>query len=313
MKRAVLSLLVLWLAGCSERPGPLLGTVEWDRVQVLAEVAEPVVELAVQEGQRVEPGQLLLRLDPTRVQAQLDEARGQWQQAQARLAELRNGARPETVAAARAELEGARSREHNAQLRVDREQTLFQRGSIPRSQLDNSESLLNTARAEVQARRAQLTELVKGTRVEALEQGEAALASARARLEQLTRARERLDVIAPVAGQVDALPHRLGDQPRAGEPLAVLLGGEAPYARVFVPESRRTGIAPGDHFQVQVDGVATPFDGVVRSVRSDPAFTPYYALSGDDASRLTYMAEILLSGDAARALPAGVPCQVVLP
>lgn len=309
MKLARWCLPVLLLAACSEAPEPLLGTVEWDRLQVLAEVSEPVVELAVKEGQSVEKGELLLRLDPRRVQAQLDEAQAQQHQARARLSELRNGAREETVAAARAELEGAVSREHNARLQFQREQALFERGTIPRSQLDNTSNQLRTASAEVKARRAQLSELVKGTRLEALEQGEAALEAANARVAQLQRARQRLDVVAPVSGQVDSLPHRLGDQPRAGDALVALLAGETPYARVFVPESRRAATREGDRYRIQVDGIAESFEGVIRSVRSDPAFTPYYALSGDDASRLVYQAEIILTGEAAKGLPAGLPCQ----
>ena len=45
----------------------------------------------------------------------------------------------------------------------------------------------------------------------------------------------------------------------------------------------------------------------VRSIRSEAAFTPYYALTGDDASRLMYRAELVLQGEAARQLPAGLP------
>jgi len=46
----------------------------------------------------------------------------------------------------------------------------------------------------------------------------------------------------------------------------------------------------------------------VRMVRSEPVFTPYYALSGDDAARLSYLAEVVL--DAPVALPAGIPVRV---
>jgi len=58
-----------------------------------------------------------------------------------------------------------------------------------------------------------------------------------------------------------------------------------------------------------VQGVATEFTATIRSVRSDPAFTPYFALTGDDASRLAYRAELVLDGDDARKLPAGLPAQ----
>ncbi|MDX1804331.1 MAG: HlyD family efflux transporter periplasmic adaptor subunit [Alcanivorax sp.] len=301
--------LPLWLAGCNGDQDGLPGTVEWDRVNILTEVSEPVVKLAVKEGDWVEQGQLLLQLDPRRQQARLDTARAQLASQQARLDELQHGARQETVAAARADLAAANSQAHNASLALKRARDLYQKGSLARSQLDDSENALRTANARVDARRARLTELLHGTRPEQLDQAEAAVAAARAQVRQLALTRQRLDVVAPAAGRVDALPHRLGDQPPVGSPLVTLLTGQAPYARIFVPEGRRATIQPGDRYRVQVDGVAQPFSAVVRSVRSDPAFTPYYALSGDDASRLTYRAELLLQGDGARQLPAGVPCR----
>ncbi|HET7132280.1 MAG TPA: hypothetical protein VFJ95_08525, partial [Gammaproteobacteria bacterium] len=51
----------------------------------------------------------------------------------------------------------------------------------------------------------------------------------------------------------------------------------------------------------------TPFRAKVRSVRSEASFTPYYALSGDDATWLVYRAELVLEGAGAADLPAGLP------
>ena len=124
---------------------------------------------------------------------------------------------------------------------------------------------------------------------------------------ELTRA--RLTIRAPRAGRVDALPFKLGDRPPQGASVVSFLVGDAPYARVFVPETQRATTQQGAKFLVRVDGVAQPFTAHLERIRSEAAFTPYYALSGDDASRLTYRAELVLEGDAARKLPAGVPCQ----
>ena len=44
-------------------------------------------------------------------------------------------------------------------------------------------------------------------------------------------------------------------------------------------------------------------------IRSEPSFTPYYALIGEDAARLSYLAEVSLGGEAAE-LPAGLPVRV---
>jgi HlyD family secretion protein len=128
----------------------------------------------------------------------------------------------------------------------------------------------------------------------------------------LTLTRERLTVRAPRAGRVDALPFRVGDQPPVGAELVSLLVGDAPYARVFVPAPRRTEIDVGMRFEVRVEGVATPFGAKLRSIRGEPSFTPYYALAGDDASRLVYRAELLLDArDGAAELPAGLPVTAV--
>ena len=106
------------------------------------------------------------------------------------------------------------------------------------------------------------------------------------------------------------LPYEVGDQAPVGAPLAVLLVGDAPYARVYVPEPIRADVAVGDAARVFVDGREAPLAGRVRMVRSEPGFTPYYALVGKDAARLSYLAEIELTGKDARILPAGLPVRV---
>jgi HlyD family secretion protein len=130
---------------------------------------------------------------------------------------------------------------------------------------------------------------------------------AKATLRELELTRERYTVRAPRAGRVDALPFNPGDQPPRGAEVLSLLVGDAPYARVFIPASQRASFAPGDRLEVRVEGVATVFNATVRNIRNEASFTPYYALSGDDANRLVYRAELVLEGAAAAQLPAGLP------
>jgi HlyD family secretion protein len=65
----------------------------------------------------------------------------------------------------------------------------------------------------------------------------------------------------------------------------------------------------GDALQVFVGGRDRPLDGKVRMLRSEPVFTPYYALIGDDVARLSYLAEVELGADAS-SLPAGLPVRI---
>ena len=84
---------------------------------------------------------------------------------------------------------------------------------------------------------------------------------------------------------------------------------DAPYARIYVPEPLRASAKVGDAARVHVEGMETVWQGTVRMIRNDPTFTPYYALTGQDATRLSYLAEVQLGADAAT-LPAGLPVWV---
>jgi len=302
------------LGACSHDSGPpaLLGTLEWDRIAVPAELSEPITQIFVKEGDPVEAQQLLLTLDAQRTHAQVDAAQSDVQRLQSALDELRHGARVETIDASRAALARTETTAANARITRDRAADLRRKGLNSQADLDTAETALRQASADARAARANLDQLLNGTRPEDVAQGEAALAQAQANLAQLNVTLQRLEIHAPRAGRVDALPFKLGDRPPSGAAVASLLVGEAPYARVFVPEPQRANVQPGARFSVRVDGVAQPFTATLVRIRSEASFTPYYALNGDDASRLTYRAELVLDGAQARKLPAGVPCQATL-
>jgi HlyD family secretion protein len=302
------------LFGCGHdnSPPPLLGTLEWDRIAVPAEASEPITQILVNEGDQVAADQPLLTLDPRRSQAQLDAAQADAQRLSAALDELRHGARSETIDAARAALARMQTTAANAKITRDRAAEMRRKGLNSQADLDNANTALNQAIADVNAARANLEQLLHGTRVEDLAQGEAALAQAQATVAQLQVTLSHLSVHAPRAGRVDALPFKLGDRPPAGAGVVSLLVGDAPYARVYVPEAQRANLQQGARFNVHVDGASQAFTATLMRIRSEASFTPYFALSGDDASRLTYRAELVLDGEAAHKLPAGLPCQATL-
>ncbi len=308
-------LAALLLAGCARDndAGTLLGTLEWDRIALPAEVSEPITQILVKEGDHVAADQLLLSLDPRRTQAQVDAAQADVARLSAALDELRHGARVETIDASRAALARAQAGAVNAKLARDRAAEIRKRGLNSQADLDNADAALRQANAEAHSARANLDELLHGTRVEDISQGEAALAQAQAQLAQLRVTLSRLDVRATRAGRVDALPYKLGDRPAQGAAVVSLLVGDAPYARVYVPETMRARLQQGAQFSVRIDGIAQAFAATALRIASEPTFTPYYALSGDDASRLAWRAELALAAsEKTRDLPAGLPCTAML-
>jgi HlyD family secretion protein len=304
-----LAILATTLAGCtSSEPSLLLGTLERERVTVTAQATERITRIDVAEGDDVHAGDPILSLDARRSEAHIDQARAEVARAESALAELRNGTRIERVDAARANLNGAQASAANARRERDRLAEIRKRGLIAQAALDSAETALRNANAQRDAAQATLAQLLNGSRIEDVEQAESSLASARAVVDQLELDRARYDVVAPRDGRIDALPFKLGDQPPPGAVVVSLLSGPV-YARVYVPASQRNQIGPGSTCTVTVTGLDKSFSAHVRSIRSDPAFTPYFALTGDDASRLAYRAELVLDAQTAATLPAGMPAQ----
>jgi HlyD family secretion protein len=310
MMRMTLLALALVSAACSpEGDAVLLGTLERDRLELVAEAHEPIIEMSVREGDRVEAGTLLLRLDPATTDARLEQARAERARARAALAEAVSGPRREQILAGRAALAGAQARVEVAAREFDRVESLVRRSLLPQAELDRQRAARDGAVAERDAARERLRELERGTRSEVLDQAQATLQAAEAQVAGLELSRDRLDLRAPRAGVIEALPYKLGERPPTGAPVAVMLADGLPYARVFVPEPLRASVTAGSAMTVRIDGDERSWQGRVRYVSSDAAFTPYYALNQRDRSRLSYLAEVDLVEDAAAALPTGMPVE----
>jgi HlyD family secretion protein len=311
---ALLALSTLLLAaGCArERPVEVHGTVERDRLELIAESNERIVDIAVREGSRVQAGAVLVRQEAGTAQSRIDQSRASLLEAQRRLADLEQGPRQREFDEARASLGGAESELQSAQNEFGRVQALVQRKLLSESNLDQARATRDSARAARDAARARYELLRQGTRTEQVAEARAAVQRATAVLAEIETIASRYTVTAPRDGIVEALPYKLGERPAAGRPVAILLADGVPYARVYVPEPLRTRFTAGTQVEATVDGHEGVLKGTVRYVSADAAFTPYYALTQKDRSRLAYLAEIALDDPAAQSLPAGLPIQVLV-
>jgi len=303
--------LVLLLGGCGDAPDDAIavGTLEWDRVEVAARVAEPVLAWAAVEGAQVTAGQPLLRLDSEHQRALVAAAEAARAQAAARLAELERGTRPERITQAQATLHGSERELAYRQREVTRLESLVARRLAAPDRLDQARTAASGARAQRDAARAALNELENGATAEEREQARQALAAADAELQTARIDLSHTDIVAPVAGRLDELPFKVGERPPLGGTVAVILAGGRPHARVYVPEPLRARLLPGHRARIHVDGIDTVFAGTVRRISADPTFTPYFALTEHDRGRLSYVAEVDVETEG-RELPAGVPVQV---
>jgi HlyD family secretion protein len=302
-------LLALVACGARDPTDVAVGTIERDRVELVAEAQEPIVAILVREGDPVAAGDVVLELDGGAVAADLIRAEGAHDQAVARLAELARGPRPERMDEARAALAGTRSILARDEREWRRVEQLFADGVASRADLDLARARRDDALARRDQAAASLAAMVAGTTVEELDQARAAVVERRGALEAAQLRLDRLRVRAPTDGVVDAIPFKRGDRPPAGAVVAVLLTDAAPYARVYVPEPARVHVRAGGRATVRVDGIAEPFAGRVRLVSGEATFTPFFALTERDRGRLVYVAEVDLTEPRARELPTGIPAE----
>lgn len=310
---ACVALTASALSACSRSGnGTLVGTLERDRIEIVAEASEPIVSLEVREGDRVTSGQVLMKQDTDIASARYAQADAQVAEAKHRLEELQKGARSETISEARARLEAARATAERDVRELARAEELVKQRLISYSELDRIRAARETSAAAAREAEAALTELLNGTRIEQLDQAKAALAAAESARRQLEITDARLVVRATRNGVVDALPYKAGERPPRGATVAVLLADTPAFARVYVPEPLRARVTPRTRALVYVDGVENPLEGFVRWVASDAAFTPYFALTQRDRSRLAFLAEVEITDGRVGTLPSGVPVEVQL-
>ncbi|MBT8074085.1 MAG: HlyD family efflux transporter periplasmic adaptor subunit [Xanthomonadales bacterium] len=308
----LLPVMLIALSACDNNDKTfMVGTLERDRVEVSAESNEPIIAIHVSDGQMLETGDLMFEQDPARLENLLAQQIALKAQSAARLAELQRGPRPETIREARAQLESAQASAKNAAANLKRAQDIFDRDLSDQQSLDLATTRRKTAVAAEQAAAESLERLLNGTTVEELQQAAAALEATEAGVARIQLDIERLQIHAPVDGMLDKRLYQIGERPLAGATIGVVLDSSRTYARIYVPETLRSSVQPGRKLDVRIDGQERVFEGTVRWVSADASFTPYFALTEHDRSRLSYLAEVDVPG--ASSLPSGVPLEVDFP
>jgi len=311
--RYLLLLFIAFISACNNPPENIaLGTLERDRIAHTATTNEVVIALPVTQGNPVTKGMILVQLDNQLQKSQVDKASAQVAQAQANLEKLRHGARDEELETARANVAGAKASLVETGANYKRIVNLKNQNLVSQAQLDTARAARDASQANLTATQEALLILTNGAREEDLRAAEAALNIANATLASETKRLSDLTIVATRDGILDNLPWNLGERVTMGSPLAIVLAGKAPYARIYVPEPYRVKIKTGQQLEVSVDGLESSIIGTVRYISSEPAFTPYYALNQEERSRLMYMAEVQLP-ESESGLPNGIPVQVKLP
>jgi HlyD family secretion protein len=306
-------LISLFLSSCDSNDQNIaLGTLERNRIAHTATTNEIVVELPIVPGSQVTKGTVLVRLDDTLQRAQVEKAQADVAAATATLQRLQHGARDEELAIAKANVAGAKASLVEKEANYQRAKNMVEHDSSSKADLDRALAARDLDLAQLSTAEEQLRELITGAREEDVRIATANLQAATATLTIEQKNLADLTISSTRDGILDNLPWNLGERVTAGSPLAIVLAGKAPFARIYVPEPYRIKLTVGDKLLVHVDGLDDAITGQLSWIANEPAFSPYYALNQKERAHLMYLAEVQLPDSAAN-LPNGVPAQVELP
>jgi HlyD family secretion protein len=151
-------------AAASSQPDVLLNAAGYvmaaHKIELASKVVGRVAWVGVEMADKIAKDQVLVRLEDDEYKARVAQQQGQVENAQALLAELEAGSRPQEIAAAKARLDQAEAELANADISLKRLKELEDTRSISRQQIDDAAALANSRRAQVESQR-QAYELAK--------------------------------------------------------------------------------------------------------------------------------------------------------
>jgi HlyD family secretion protein len=307
--RAALALAALAASGCGdEAPADRVrasGYVEATEVQVAPEVGGRLLEVRVEEGDRVAAGDLVARLDTADVELAIARAVAERRQADAELRLIEAGARPEDIRQAAAQVDAAGSElaaieaEHAAaEQDLERFEALLRSNSGSRKQRDDAATRRDVARERmraaaerVRAARETLARLRAGARPEELAVARARVAAVDARIAALEKAKQDAAVHAPVAGIVTAKLADAGELVAPRTPILVVTDLDEAWVNVFVDEPLVPRLTLGQKATIHTDA-GSSVEGTLTFISPRAEFTPRNVQTASERAKLVYRVKV---------------------
>ncbi|MBB34991.1 MAG: secretion protein HlyD [Hirschia sp.] len=267
--------------------------------------------LNVTEGQDITKGDLLFSIESTPQNSVLVDARAQLAQAEAVAANLGVGARPEELAALRADLDNATAQYELADENYQREMELITTGAVSRARGDSLRAARDSAQAQVDAARQAIKVARLPARSNEQKAALAAVESAQARLQSAEWNFEQTRTYASSNARVELILRREGEIAGPSAPALALIPNDLQEVRFFVPEAKLSRISIGDELSVVADGTIAPIIAKVVYIAAEAEFTPPVIYSETLRDKLVFAVDARLPADAK--LRPGLPVEVKLP
>lgn len=301
-----------WWGGEQDAATRIYGNVEIREVELGFRVGGRIAQVLVDEGDKVVPGQELARLDAQPIRDRLAGAEAKVAAASAMVSKDAAGNRPQEVRQAQSAVIDAEARLSEARRLNDRRRALSERGFISKAELQDSQSALTAAAAQVEAARAALSLAQEGTRAEdrTATRAEAAQTAAERRAIQTDLSDAVLK--APSTGQVLTRVRETGAIVQPGEIVYTVALTQPVRVRAYVTEPDLPRVRPGMRVEVQVDGAAKSWPATIGYISPVAEFTPRAVQTEDQRADLVYRLRLTVD-DPRNELRQGQPVTVTLP
>ncbi len=278
--------------------------------------SERIAQVLAQEGDHVTQGQLLARLDTSRLAPQVAKAEADLAAQRQVVERLHRGNRPEEIAQARANVDAAAADAENAGAQLARLRALSDSSSgraVSRQDMDAGKAALDTAAARLAVNRKALALEVAGPRKEDIAQREAQLRADQAQLALIQQQLKDADLLAPLDAVVRSRivePGEIASPQKSAFTLAIT---DPKWVRVYVAETDLGSVHEGKSAGVTVDAFpGRSFAGWVGFISSVAEFTPKSVETTELRSSLVYEVRVFVR-DPGGELRLGMPATVHLP
>ena len=301
-----------WWGGSRDEATRIYGNVEIREVELGFRVGGRIAQVLVDEGDKVVPGQELARLDGQPIRDRLAGADAKVAAASAMVSKDAAGNRPQEVRAAQAAVIDAEARLGEARRLNQRRRALSERGFISKAELQDSQSAVTAAAAQVESARAALSLAQAGTREEdrTATRADAAQMAAERRAIQTDLSDAVLK--APSAGQVLTRVREAGAIVQPGEIVYTIALTQPVRARAYVAETDLPKVKPGMRVTVRVDGTTKAWSATIGYISPVAEFTPRTVQTEDQRADLVYRLRLTVD-DPKNELRQGQPVTVTLP
>jgi len=269
------------------------GNIEATEADVGFKISGRIVSRFYEEGDWVEKGKVLAKLDDEDLRQRLDLARATLMSAQARLSKLLAGSRPEEIREAEAILQQAQFDLENKQTQYERMKALFEKHVIPKEILDNSETGYKIAKAALQKATENYQLVKEGPRREDIEDARAQVEQARASLKLAETQLSYAVLYSPISGVVLVKSGEIGEVVNPGTSVLTLADINNVWLKAYIPETDLGKVKWGQEVIVTTDlRPKKEYRGRISFISSQAEFTPKQIQTEKERVTLVYRIKI---------------------